>query len=352
MRLSDRKDLLKVKRTVIFSLIPLIIVFFLLLYVIYSSRSPQYYEKEFFAMGTKIRIYISSTKMNPKNLAELIVREFRRIDEKYASYNPQSVIYKINHSDSWVKVDKETLALIEAAVGYARKTNGAFDPVIGRLVHLWGFSNFSTKDASSLHPPPESEIKNLLKTCNYKNIEIDSKNYRVRLLNGAWLDLGGLVKGYALEKSYKLVKAIDPEATGFVDAGGDIRIIGPKFGNSYWTIGIKNPNGPGFVDIVYLKEGSIATSGDYERFFVYEGKKYHHIIDPKTGYPAEGVKSVTVITDDAVSADVLSTAGFVMAKDWLYVITKFPEYGAQVFVVLNDGTTVKSEGFSLYERKP
>ena len=352
MQLSDRKDILKTKNVILISGTILLVVLSIFAYIAWGKVKPVYYEAMEFTMGTRIRVYISSDKMNPKDLANMVLREFKRIDQKFNPYNPESVIYKINHSNGWVDVDKETLALIEAAVGYAKLTEGAFDPALGRLITLWGFDNFSSKNASSMQIPTEEEIKKALKMSGYQNILIDRKNMRVKMLNGAWLDLGAMVKGYALERTYNIVKTIDKDATGFIDAGGEIKIIGPKYGKTYWVIGIKNPRGEGSIDYIYMMEGTVATSGDYERYFIVNGKRYHHILDPETGMPAPYAKSVTVITKDALAADVLSTAGFVMAKDWRYVVVHFPELGAQVFMVLSDGSIEKSEGFFAYERKP
>ncbi|MCD6450429.1 MAG: FAD:protein FMN transferase [Thermotogaceae bacterium] len=352
MRFSDRKDILKTKNVILISGVALLIILSVFAYLIWGKVRFIYYEATEFTMGTRIRVYISSDEMNPKDLANMVLREFERIDQKFDPYNPESVIYKINHSNDWVDVDKETFALIEAAVGYAKLTEGAFDPALGRIITLWGFDDFSSKNASSLTVPQEKEIKKALQMSGYQNIVLDRENMRIKMLNGAQLDLGAIVKGYALEKSYNIVKSIDKDATGFIDAGGEIKIIGPKYGKTFWVIGIKNPRGTGSIDYIYMKEGSIATSGDYERYFIVDGKRYHHIIDPQTGWPASYARSVTVIARDAVAADVLSTAGFVMAKDWRYVVVHFPELGAQVFMVLSDGSIKKSEGFLAYERKP
>ena len=352
MRFSDRKDILKVKNIILISGTLLLVVLSIFAYLVWGKSRPAYYEAMEFTMGTRVRVYIASDKMNPKDLANMVLREFKRIDQKFNPYNPESVIYKINHSNEWVDVDKETFALIEAAVSYAKLTEGAFDPALGRLIALWGFDNFSSKSASSMKVPTKEQIKEALKMSGYQNIALDRKNMRVKMLNGAWLDLGAMVKGYALEKTYNIVKTIDKDATGFIDAGGEIKIIGPKYGKTFWVIGIKNPRGGGNVDYIYMMEGAVATSGDYERYFVVNGKRYHHIFDPKTGMPAPYARSVTVVTKDAIAADVLSTAGFVMAKDWRYVAIHFPELGAQVFMVLSDGSIKKSEGFFVYERKP
>ena len=320
--------------------------------VIYCFRSPPpYYEVTDFTMGTRVRVVIASRKVSPKSLANLVLSEFKRLSAKYDPYDPRSVIYEINHSKGWVKVDEETFAIIEAAIRYARITHGAFDPTLGKLIDLWGFSDFERKKPTSV--PNEKDIEEKLAETGYENVDLDRSNMAVRLRNGVWLDLGGLVKGYALDRAYNIVRNVDKDATGFIDAGGDIKIIGPKYGKLPWTIGIRDPFGSpsDAVDYVYLREGAIATSGDYERYFIENGIRYHHIFDPKTGYPARGARSVTVISKDAVLADVFATAGFVMAKDWRYVLVEFPKYGAHVFMVMDSGEIHKDPFFKVYESK-
>ncbi len=351
MRFSDRKDFLRTRKILLISAASLLLVLSILLYIVLGKTRGVYYELTEFVMGTRVRVYVAGDKMPSKILAQMAIEEFRRLDQKYDPYRPGSILYKINHSSTWTEVDEETLGLIKAAIGFAKSTEGAFDPALGRIIRLWGFDEFSSKNASELHVPSDYEIERELKRSGYDKIVIDSKNSRVYMKDGAWIDLGGMVKGYALERAYKKIKAVDKNATGFIDAGGDIRIIGPKFGTSCWTIGIKNPRGEGIVDMIYLKEGAVATSGDYERYFIIDGVRYHHIMDPKTGKPARGVWSVTVVAKDAVTADVLSTAGFVLGKDYRFVLLKFPELGGQVFMVLDGGKTVKSEGFSSFEKE-
>ena len=351
MRISDRKSLLRSRKNALYfgSILLLSVATLILVYVFRSP--PPYYEATGFSMGTRIRVVVSSEKVSPKTLAKLVLDEFKRLGTKYDPYDPRSVLYELNHSTGWVEVDEETFALIEAAVRYARITGGAFDPTLGRLIVLWGFDDLEKKRQFKV--PSEDEVRKALSMTGYDKVKLDREKMRVKLEGGVWLDLGGMVKGYALERAYNMVKGVDETATGFIDAGGDIRIIGPKYGKLYWTIGIRDPFGPPSkaVDYIYLKEGSVATSGDYERYFEVNGVRYHHIFDPKTGFPVRGVRSVTVIADNAVLADVLSTAGFVMAKDWRYVLVEFPKLGAHVFMVMSDGKIHKDPAFSVYEKR-
>ncbi len=347
MRISDRKDLLRVKKVFVVSSVALLAVIGVVL-IVYLRRTPVIYkEKEAFVMGTRLRVFLASKKFSPESLDDNVIEEFRRIDAKFDPYREGSVIYKLNHSNGWVKVDRETFNLVETAVRYCYTTGGAFDPTLGRLIYLWGFAKFDER--KSFRVPSKEEVERALERSGCKKVEFDDKDLMINT-NGVWLDLGGIAKGYALERSYALVKNLDPDATGFIDIGGEIRIVGPKYGRAPWVIGVKNPRGPGAIDYIYLTKGAVATSGDYERYFIVNGVRYHHILNPKDGYPARGARSVTVIADDGVTADVYSTAGFVMAKDWRYVLVHFPEIGVQVMMVLGDGKIVKSAGFEYYEK--
>ncbi len=346
MRVSDRKDLLKTKRILVISSISLLVTVGIFL-IVYFRRVPVVYqEEEAFLMGTRLRVVLASKRFSSKSLADNVISEFRRIDAKFDPYREDSAIYKLNHSSGWVKVDKETYNLVETAVRYCQTTGGAFDPTLGKLITLWGFDKFDEK--KSFKVPSESDIKQALKNSGCDKVEFDDRDMMIKT-NGVWIDLGGIAKGYALERAYALVKGLDPDATGFIDIGGEIRIIGPKYGRAPWVIGVRDPRGSDVIDYLYLKKGAVSTSGDYERYFIVNGKRYCHILDPKTGYPAGGARSVTVIADDGVTADVYSTAGFVMAKDWRYVLVHFPELGMQVMMVLSDGKMVKSDGFEYYE---
>ncbi len=348
MRISDRKDLLKLKRVLAVSAVSLLAVIGVIL-VVYIRRTPVVYEdSEAFVMGTRLRVFLASRKISADSLIENVIKEFRRIDAKFDPYREGSIIYKLNYSSGWVRVDKETFSLVETAVRYCYTTNGAFDPTIGRLIYLWGFAKFDER--KNFRVPSKEEIEKALSRSGCKKVKFNEDEMMIDT-GGTWIDLGGIAKGYALERSYALVKNLDPDATGFIDIGGEIRIVGPKYGRAPWVIGVRDPRGSGAIDYLYLTKGAVATSGDYERYFVINGVRYHHILNPKNGYPARGARSVTVIADDAVTADVYSTAGFVMAKDWRYILVHFPEIGVQVMMVLDNGKIVKSDGFEYYEKQ-
>ncbi|AEH50907.1 FAD:protein FMN transferase [Pseudothermotoga thermarum] len=348
---KDSKDFIKINRTLFWIfLLGLTFAVAFLIRIFFNSQKTLYYELNGFTMGTYYRIVVASSKVESKQLAEIIFKELDRIYKKYNPKDPESVVWKINSSNDWVDLDEETFVIVDSALKFAELTNGAFDPALGTLISLWGFDRLDEKIPSKI--PPDEAIKKALEQSGYKNVELDGRTRRIRLHNNVKLDLGGIVKGYALDRAYQIAKEIDPSCTGFIEVGGDIRILGPKFGSRPWVVGVRDPFSPSkAVTYFYMTSGAVATSGDYERYFVYENKKYHHIIDPKTGYPAQGVTSATVISEDAITADALSTAAFVSGADWEYVILEYPKIGGIVLLISHDGTVKKSSAIKAYEKR-
>jgi len=347
----DRKEIMILNRIVIYA----VIAFFLVVAAIYllfiSGKTGQYTDFEDYIFGTYIKLRISS-KVNPSTIAKAIFTEMRRLEKKFDPYSEGSVLYSINHSQDWVQVDDETLSVIDLALRFARDTEGAFDPTIGRLIDLWGFSKFTQNQSTKgFRIPSVNEIAEAASQSGYQKMAVDYTNKRVKT-NGVWIDLGGMLKGYALKRAYQIAKEFDKSCHGFIEAGGQIMILGPKYNKTNWVIGIRDPRGePGEnIAIVYMSEGSIATSGDYERFFIVDNVRYHHILDPVTGYPANKAMSATIISEDPVVADALSTAAFVLGEDrWLFTRTVFPKYGAEVLLITPQKKLLRSDKFKIYE---
>ncbi len=349
MQEPDTREISVLNRIVTYSAIVVLLILVFVYYFFLSGKSGKYETYEDFVLGTYVQIRLSSN-VKPEKLAKIVFEEMRRIQDKFDAYNSKSVIYMVNNSDDWVEVDDETLVLIDTALKYARLTEGAFDPTLGRLIKLWGFDKFSEKE--HFFVPPDEEIQKASELSGYEKVEID---YRKKIIktNGVWFDLGGIAKGYALKRAYQIIKEFDPQAHGFIDAGGHIMIIGPKFGRTEWVIGVRNPRGRADENVtyLYLKEGSVATSGDYERFFIVDGIRYHHLLDRRNGKPATSAMSATVITDDPIVADVLSTAAFVLGKErWLFTRTLFPKYRTEVLLIDDAGKQYRTDGFFVYEK--
>lgn len=254
-------------------------------------------------MGTFLIITIDS---DHKNIIDEINNEVIRIENKFSRYKETSLVYKINsNKEKWIDIDDEFLYVINTSLNLYDISNGAFNPLIGDIVNEWGFYDVNYKI------PDDNLLKELIKKIDKQNIIIDEKNKKIMIKNGS-LDFGGIVKGYVLDKLKEiLIKNNVKEAV--INLGGNILV----FGNKKFKIGVKNPRGDGIIHIFEVDGyNTIATSGDYENYFLENGKRYHHIIDPQNGKPADsGLIEVSVISNLGIIGDGLSTALFVLGKE-------------------------------------
>ena len=229
--------------------------------------------------------------------------EMRRIEKLMNIHDPESEISRVNKlaDKEPVKVSKEIFMVLKEALKYSRLTSGAFDVSIRPLSALWG-------GKGKLKEVPEArEIEKKLPLVNYRNIIMDERNQTVRLeREGTTLDLGGIAKGYALDRAIKVLWGRGIKEA-LINAGGDIRVMGERV----WKVGLQHPRKENEVlAVIRLKDQAIATSGDYQRYFIKGGKRYHHIINPETGYPVTECMSVSIIGPEAFLVDVLATGVF------------------------------------------
>ena len=279
-----------------------------------SVQKDSVYRKSMPLMDTIVSITVVS---DSKEIAEKAMEEaFGKIDSfgyLINFYSEKSELSEINRNAGirMTRVSPETLDVIETAFLASEKSLGAFDPTIGPIVKLWDFAEKKM--------PSDKEIKHALPLVNYRDIIIDRNASTVLLSKkGMMLDLGAIAKGYAADMAVDslIKKGIQ---SGLVSIAGDIRTFGLKPDKKPWTIGIKNPRQTGTKDEIIamarLTDKAISTSGDYERYFITAGRRYHHILDPKTGFPAETCRSVSIVTDKAVDSDAFSTAIFVLGPD-------------------------------------
>lgn len=247
--------------------------------------------------------------------ADAAVEESMEIIEEIENLMSKTVetsdIYQLNNNPNQkIEISDQSLEVLKKAQNYAEMTEGDFDPTIGALVELWGIG---TENASV---PPKSKIKEALANTGYKYLNLDDNSAEITKA-GVRLDLGGIAKGYAAEEVKKIVEKHEVEHA-FVNLGGNVLVIGNKVDGSPWKIGIQDPRaGRGNVmAIINAVDLTIVTSGNYERYFEEDDKLYHHIIDPKTGYPAENnLLSVSIISRNSFDADALSTAVYVMGLE-------------------------------------
>lgn len=292
------------------------------------------YNQSFFVMDTLVTVqfYADSAGKGQAVLSD-IEGEMRRLEGILSAHLPGSDIAGIGEAAGVnpVKVAPETLEVLDTALQYAQLTDGAFDITLAPVLGLYNFSQ--------LHPqwPTEEQLQDRLPLVDWRKVEVDGVRGTVFLPErGMKIDLGGIAKGYITDMAVEIMVAQGVEY-GLVNAGGDIRLLGSKTDGSPWRVGIKDPQNPNaFFAVVEIAQGAIVTSGDYERFFIKDGIRYHHILDPQTGLPAHGVRSVTVTAPDAELADLLGTAIFVMGpKAGLALAESIPGVEALIWVAVD-----------------
>ncbi len=296
-------------------------------------------------MGTYVTITLNRSGKTEDELAKTAGDAFARItrvDDLMSTYKPMSNLSRINAASGIAPVpaDPEVIENIEDASYVSRLTGGAFDVTVGPLVNAW---EIGSKDA---HIPSPGTIKRALSLVGRQNIVVDRKAGTVFLKKrGASIDLGAIAKGYASDRAVAALLE-DGIKGGIVACAGDIKTFGTKPDGSPWTVGIQNPRGPegAVVAKLPLTDTAISTSGDYERFFIKDGKRYCHIMDPHTGYPASGLMSVTVLAKDSWLADSMGTALFVLGPKKAYALAlKHPEL--EVLMITDSGKVLATGRF-------
>ena len=257
------------------------------------------------------------------------------VDRKFNCTNPESPLYKFNYARVPI-TDPEVVGLIERSLELSRETDGAFDITVQPLVDLWGFYHTS---ASSRTVPSPASVRRALSSVGWKRISV--KNGVVTADKDVRLDMGSIAKGYAIGETEKALKA-EGVRSALILAGGQVQVFGSAAPGVPWKVGVRNPRKEGYIaGLSFDSENGIATAGDYERYFEVDGVRYHHIIDPKTGYPAKGGMSVSVISPDPVLADGLDTPFLVMGQKRTFEFLK-KHAGVEVIIIDAKGEIVTS----------
>lgn len=275
---------------------------------------------------------------------EVAIDEIRRIESVLTTYQPDSQTNRINQNAGIapVKVDAEVFGLIERSIAISAITKGAFDISYGGIdKSLWNFERSMTK------LPSKEEALKSVHLINYQNIVLDPDNLTVFLKEkGMRIGFGGIGKGYAAECAKNKLQAMGVPG-GIINASGDLTAWGHQLGGAPWRIGVTWPDDPQRI-FCYLEvtNKAMATSGNYEKFVTINGKRYSHTIDPKTGLPATGIKSVTVLADNAEFADAMSTPISVMGVTaGLHLVNQIP--GLECIIIDDDNIISTSKNINL-----
>ncbi len=323
------------------SILSLILFFFLFLSGCTDTKNQNSsddlpFEKEVFALDTYIDLKIYDN--NAEQTANLAEEKIIELEKLFSVTDPTSDVSRINYgSGEWITVSSETIDVIKKSINVSEITDGSMDISVYPIVRLWGFTTESNQ------VPEQNLLDEALKKVNFKDIEIDEKEHSVRLKPGMQLDLGAVAKGYISEQVKDLMKTNGIESA-VLSFGGNIQTIGTKNGEP-WKVGIRYPFTQNTFAILNVTEKAVVTSATDQRYFEDNGKMYHHIIDPETGYPSEnGTKSVTVISESGTEADEFSTALFVMGTNKAKDFYKNEKCNFEFIILDDNDTVIVSEG--------
>jgi len=304
-------------------------------------------------MGTFARaVVIAEDSNTAKKCIETALAEIHKVDDLMSDYKSDSEISEVNRNGAKtaVHLSQSTYEVLQRSIEFSKLTRGAFDITVGPLVDL--FHSAEKKQVA----PSKEQIAQAKSKVGFEKLKLDEQNRTVRLaVEGMRLDLGGIAKGYAVDKAVEAMQT-GGAIGGMVDLGGDIRCFGtPLKGKKHWIIGLQNPNsdkdiaGREVMLKLQLANGAVATSGDYQQFVLIEGKRYSHIINRKTGTSTEGLSSVTIIANNATDADALATAVSVMGSEkGLALIESMPDTEAILITSQPKFEIIKTTGAEKY----
>jgi thiamine biosynthesis lipoprotein len=267
------------------------------------------------AMGTSYSVVIYGADRDKlQAIVAQALEEARRLDHLLSNYLPDSEWSEVNRSaaEKPVPVSRELFDLLAACVEYSRQSDGTFDISVGPLMKVWGFYK------GSGHLPHRAEVRGALSKVGFKNILLDPSQRTVRFAQpGVELDPGGIGKGYAVDKIADLLRANGIRIALISGGGSSIYAMGAPPGENGWKLTIKDPkNQNKAVSEVVLKDTSLSTSGNYEKYFLAEGKLYSHIMDPRTGFPSQGMLSVSVIAPRTIDSEAWAKPFYILGREW------------------------------------
>jgi thiamine biosynthesis lipoprotein ApbE len=314
----------------------------ILLFSILLGAEPILVERAFYVMGTvlEFKLYCEDKEFCNNAISDAY-SEVKRLDDMLSDYKDDSKLAEVNSHAGMGKigVPSEFVELTERSIFFSTLTDGAFDITVGKLMKLW-------RSAQRKNTIPHSGAigKTLSECVGYQKIMLNAQKNQIELGSRCIsIDFGGIGKGYAVDRAVRVLRGKGIKS-GLINFSGKLYAIGAPPGEKGWSIGVQHPRSKGEVlTLIKVKDMGVSTSGDYERYFEINGKRFSHILDPRTGYPVETVPSATVIAGNATDADALSTAISVMGKDEsLESLAKFDRAGVMI-------VTLERNALSLYK---
>lgn len=313
----------------------------LLLFSCSKEKENEYMEthkvvRQTISMGSVLEIQIIN--IDTLKAVEAISKAFEelsRISSKYSTFTNDNYMSAMNNAGSEFKVDEETYYMLKQCDFAYRATDGTFDAALGNLIKLAGF------EEGKPQMPNQKQIDSVIALTGWKHINIDD-SLMLKRTAPVKINFGGIGDGYSLDRAAAVIKSMGID-TFLINAGGEVRANGKT-----WNIGVQHPRKSGkFLGVLQLKNKSVSTSGDYEQFFKKSGKRFSHIIDPRTGKPCDNSQAVTIIADKGIKADALATGIFVLGPiDGMNAIRKLKN--VECLIVDNSGKITMSPGFVKY----
>lgn len=318
-----------------------------------GSRQSRRIQRVNTAMGTMIQQNIYTLEADSP-AAEEIEELLRQLEEQELSRRlDTSEVWAVNQAagaEEGILLSPELAEILEDCLKLWSRSQGAFDVTIGTVVSLWDIDGWAAGEKEGAFTPPgEEELRRALENCGSGRLELAGD--RLFMPEGVQLDLGAVGKGIALNRILRYLEGEEGVTGAVISLGGSVLTYGEKPDGSSWKVGIANPADTSSNIGVLSLEGQwcVSTSGDYERYVEWEGVRYHHILNPATGFPADsGVSGVTVLSRDGFLSDALSTACFVLGTEKGMSLAE--EYGAEVLFVGKDGSVTMSRGMEKYYR--
>lgn len=301
---------------------------------------PQISREGRFLMDTFVSIQIPKEEASD-DAFEVAFKRMNEVYEKFSAHLPESPVYRFNNYGENIS-DEEIISLVRESIRISGESGGLFDITIYPLMRLWGFYE------EEYRVPEEEEVIKALELIGADKLKFNEKG---GLQGGkVRIDMGGIAKGYAVEAARDALKS-EGIVNALIDAGGDIYVMGFRSPPEelHWRIGIKDPFSDGVVGILWINDLAVATSGGYERYFEVEGVRYHHILNPLSGYPSEEIASVTVISSEPATADAWSTAFFLMEPGRALKLASEKE-NMEAMIILHSGEELFTPGFKEYMR--